>query len=374
MAALAVLSYTRKDDEFFGGYITGFRKTLENAVHVVTGEEDFRIFQDVEGIVIGEHWQKKLAEVIGGATFFVPMLSPLFFNSAPCRDEMQLFLARERELHRDDLILPVYFLSSVKLEKEEETRKDPLAAELSRRQLYDWRDNANIPLEQPASRAAILRLARGVAAAIERVGAPVAPASPGAPDDKPAPAAALPPAAVAPPSAAPAATEVGGPVQPPRHNVVIDKKFGSPTITKDGVTVAKEVDPIMGIHGHLRREPLAERVVLWVDDNPANNAWERRALESYGVRFVLATSTAQAEALLREGPFDAVISDFSRAGDHQAGFTMIEATRGARPSTPCFIYSGSRAPEHVRAAVARGARGATSDPDELVALVMAAVR
>src|SRR4029077_10906375 len=29
---------------------------------------------------------------------------------------------------------------------------------------------------------------------------------------------------------------------PKGRNVVIDKKFGSPTITKDGVTVAKEVD------------------------------------------------------------------------------------------------------------------------------------
>src|SRR5437762_1452181 len=27
-----------------------------------------------------------------------------------------------------------------------------------------------------------------------------------------------------------------------RRNVVIDKKYGSPTITKDGVTVAKEID------------------------------------------------------------------------------------------------------------------------------------
>ncbi|HRG45307.1 MAG TPA: TCP-1/cpn60 chaperonin family protein, partial [Leptospiraceae bacterium] len=29
---------------------------------------------------------------------------------------------------------------------------------------------------------------------------------------------------------------------PKGRNVVIDKKFGAPTITKDGVTVAKEID------------------------------------------------------------------------------------------------------------------------------------
>ena len=29
---------------------------------------------------------------------------------------------------------------------------------------------------------------------------------------------------------------------PKGRNVIIDKKFGSPTITKDGVTVAKEIE------------------------------------------------------------------------------------------------------------------------------------
>ncbi len=29
---------------------------------------------------------------------------------------------------------------------------------------------------------------------------------------------------------------------PKGRNVVIDKKFGAPTVTKDGVTVAKEID------------------------------------------------------------------------------------------------------------------------------------
>ena len=33
---------------------------------------------------------------------------------------------------------------------------------------------------------------------------------------------------------------------PKGRNVVIDKKFGSPTITKDGVTVAKEIDLKVG--------------------------------------------------------------------------------------------------------------------------------
>src|SRR5262245_25071292 len=44
---------------------------------------------------------------------------------------------------------------------------------------------------------------------------------------------------------------------PKGRNVVIDKKFGSPTITKDGVTVAKEVDlkdPIENLGARMVRE------------------------------------------------------------------------------------------------------------------------
>jgi chaperonin GroEL len=44
---------------------------------------------------------------------------------------------------------------------------------------------------------------------------------------------------------------------PKGRNVVIDKKFGSPTVTKDGVTVAKEVelsDPIENMGAQMVKE------------------------------------------------------------------------------------------------------------------------
>ena len=44
---------------------------------------------------------------------------------------------------------------------------------------------------------------------------------------------------------------------PKGRNVVIDKKFGSPTVTKDGVTVAKEIelpDPYENMGAQMVRE------------------------------------------------------------------------------------------------------------------------
>ena len=75
------------------------------------------------------------------------MVSPLFLNSGPCRDEVTEFLDHERSLDRDDLILPVYFLLTAKLEKEEERDRDPIAKELAARQMFDWRETALLPLK-----------------------------------------------------------------------------------------------------------------------------------------------------------------------------------------------------------------------------------
>ena len=50
---------------------------------------------------------------------------------------------------------------------------------------------------------------------------------------------------------------------PKGRNVVIEKKFGSPTITKDGVTVAKEIDlkdPVESLGARLLREVASKTV------------------------------------------------------------------------------------------------------------------
>src|SRR5215468_2626854 len=71
---------------------------------------------------------------------------------------------------------------------------------------------------------------------------------------------------------------------PKGRNVVIDKKFGSPTITKDGVTVAKEIelkDPIEGLGARMVREVASKTSDVAGDGTT--------------------TATVLAQALLREG-------------------------------------------------------------------------
>src|SRR6476661_8126339 len=71
---------------------------------------------------------------------------------------------------------------------------------------------------------------------------------------------------------------------PKGRNVVIDKKFGSPTITKDGVTVAKEIDVPDPI------ENLGARMVREVASKTSDVAGDGTT-----------TATVLAQAIIREG-------------------------------------------------------------------------
>src|SRR3981189_2176022 len=71
---------------------------------------------------------------------------------------------------------------------------------------------------------------------------------------------------------------------PKGRNVVLDKKFGSPTVTKDGVTVAKEIeleDPYENMGAQMVRE-----VASKTSDNAGDGT---------------TTATVLAEAIFREG-------------------------------------------------------------------------
>src|SRR5206468_12522106 len=71
---------------------------------------------------------------------------------------------------------------------------------------------------------------------------------------------------------------------PKGRNVVIDKKFGSPTITKDGVTVAKEIDVPDPL------ENLGARMVREVASKTSDVAGDGTT-----------TATVLAQAIIREG-------------------------------------------------------------------------
>ena len=113
--------------------------------------------------------------------------------------------------------------------------------------------------------------------------------------------------------------------------------------------------------------------ILWVDDRPSNNVFERQAMETMGLEFTLALSTKEALDILANSKFAAIISDMGRVEGPREGYVLLEAVRAADKTTPFFIYAGSRSAEHRREAALRGAQGTTNRAAELVEMVTRAV-
>ncbi len=122
----------------------------------------------------------------------------------------------------------------------------------------------------------------------------------------------------------------------------------------------------------LRR--LAEASVLWVDDNPTNNLYERKSLEALGIHFTISTSTEDALEKLRSYKYDVIISDMGRPSDKQAGYTLLAEKQRLGDKTPYIIYAGSSLPEHKVEARQKGAIGSTNNPQELFQLVLGTIQ
>jgi CheY-like chemotaxis protein len=109
--------------------------------------------------------------------------------------------------------------------------------------------------------------------------------------------------------------------------------------------------------------------ILWVDDRPENNTYERSAFESMGIEFTLALSTKEALEKLATERFVAIISDMGRREGPKEGYVLLDTIRRNGDHTPFFIYAGSSAVKHRREAEEHGAQGSTNDPQELFAMV-----
>jgi CheY-like chemotaxis protein len=124
------------------------------------------------------------------------------------------------------------------------------------------------------------------------------------------------------------------------------------------------------LNTHRQQKPATwKNRVLWVDDRPENNVYERQAFEAQGVEFSLALSTDEAIEL----KFAAIISDMGRKEGPQEGYVLLEKLRSLEDKTPFAIYTGSNLPAHKKMARERGAIGSTNRAEELFQLVMGAI-
>ncbi len=115
--------------------------------------------------------------------------------------------------------------------------------------------------------------------------------------------------------------------------------------------------------------------VLWVDDHPQNNIFEKRFFEERRIAVHNATSSADALRLLAMNHYDVVISDMGRGEDRLAGVRLVEEMRTRGNDTPFVIYTvrpnEPRRQQAQRDMVAEaGAQGVAVTPEEIRSVVV----
>lgn len=115
---------------------------------------------------------------------------------------------------------------------------------------------------------------------------------------------------------------------------------------------------------------VSQAKVLWVDDNPDNQQYERNALSALGIKFDLARNTDEAMARLKTDKFNLIITDFYRSDDPQGAYTLLGKLKNISSPPPVIIYSGSSNPDFEKEAKTRGAYGETNSPQRLFDLVV----
>src|SRR6266849_3600804 len=101
---------------------------------------------------------------------------------------------------------------------------------------------------------------------------------------------------------------------PKGRNVVLDKKFGSPTITKDGVAVAKEIelkDPYENMGAQMLKE-VASKTSDIAGDGTTTATVLAQAIFREGLRNVTAGANPMALKRGIEAAVDAVVEELKR--------------------------------------------------------------
>jgi parallel beta-helix repeat protein len=171
-SAAAFFSYVHTDDEYDGGQIRRLRDALQGEMRMQLGTEEFDIFIDRDDISWGQSWKRRIDDSLASVTLLIPVLTPAFFGSKECRRELERFLERERELGRDDLVLPIYYLNAPQLDDPHQRDQDPLALELAQRQRAEWREFRFEAFTSPVVRQRVSQLAERMRESLGRARQP----------------------------------------------------------------------------------------------------------------------------------------------------------------------------------------------------------
>jgi WD40 repeat protein len=167
-AILGFFSYSREDDRGDRGALSTLRQVIQSELSAQLGraQKSCRIWQDQAAIPVGTEWENQIKLGISQSVFFIPIITPRVVRSERCAFEFEAFLARERELGRDDLVFPFLYIDVPELDDERIWHADPVLSVVGARQYFDGRDLRFKPVAE--ARASIGQFCRNIANAIRR--------------------------------------------------------------------------------------------------------------------------------------------------------------------------------------------------------------
>jgi len=116
-------SYVHKDDQAEGGRISRLARDIVDQFQMITGE-NISLFLDKDDLGWGDKWKEKIDSRLSTVAFFIPVITPRYFNSAECRHELQFFAQRALAPGIKGLILPLIYVDYPPLH--DENNKDEL--------------------------------------------------------------------------------------------------------------------------------------------------------------------------------------------------------------------------------------------------------
>ena len=170
-----------------------------------------------------------------------------------------------------------------------------------------------------------------------------------------------------------------GTPMPPEHDLPPDLRWVCRTSATSlaGPNLDQQIDALVAAVPELAAKPRGPARVLWVDDNPANNEYERSVLRAEGMIFDNVVSSTEAIEQLLMSTYDLVITDLGRRWSSDASqragrdLLMHPAIRNGGP--PVLVYAGKNAVRQRDELLAMGAFGISANREQLFEQVFQAL-
>lgn len=128
-------SYVHDDNAASFDKIVTLGHDLQKVYQMMSGTS-VNLFIDRDALDWGDAWKSVIKSNLGTVAFFIPIVTPAFFNSPACRTELEAFAERTSSEGLRGLLLPILWVPVEGLEDDATT--DPLMRIIQDRQWEDW--------------------------------------------------------------------------------------------------------------------------------------------------------------------------------------------------------------------------------------------